>query len=873
MKLFRATHRRKDRASPEERLALLDRIGRELNVGLDLMGIVRRALALAVQIVDANRGCLIVLDEQDRAAVAAQLRGSKFRQMDMKYARRALEEGLPGWVVENREPALVADVSDESRWIAEPPARRRDAVGSAVCVPLCIPRRVVGVLTCTHPKVDAFDTLDVDTLSLVANQAAVALENARLFAAEEQRRHLADTLSEIARTLTATLDLDEVLNLILKHLERVVPYDSASIFLRQEDRFVIRAWRGLPDSDIVRSLSFPIVGNHIMGRTVTSREPIVCDDVQQEEGWENIPELPQTRGWIAAPLAARDEVTGVLTVDSHQTGAYTEEDARVVAAFADHAAVAVANARLWQQIQRRLDEVAFLHQTGRLLTASLDLEEILHALMSSVRDHFQVEATSVALKDEQSDDMIFRVAVGAVAQDVVGMRIKIGQGIGGWVAKSGEPIIVPVARQDPRFYHGVDEVTGFHTGAVMAVPIRLGEEVIGVIEAMNPRDGHLDQEDLRLLLNVGALAASAIQNARHFNRARDAEQRYASLFENSADAIVITDIEGRITDVNRKLCQMLDYGREELLGRAFFFLHRDPDEARDRLERAKGGDNFFYSVETLNREGRGIPFEVRATVVSHDARPYIQWVYHDVSERLELEQAREQLTHMIIHDLRNPLSSIMSSLELIRASVIKGVDSIPLDQVFAVAQRSGKRLYLLIDSLLDLARLEEGQASLARQMVDVERMMDEVVDQIRPVATAHDLQLERHVPDTLPSLWGDEDLLQRVLLNLLDNAIKFTPPNGMVQVTVEPAGADALQFAVSDTGVGIDPEHHERIFDRFSRVTNSEIQGTGLGLALCKLAVEAHGGRIWVESEVDEGATFKFILPIEGTMGNEEEHE
>ncbi|MGD1992296.1 MAG: GAF domain-containing protein [Anaerolineae bacterium] len=871
MKWLRGLPHRKDRASLEERLALVDRIGRELNVGLDLMGIVRRALGLAVQAVEANRGSLIVLDEQDRAAVAARLRGSKFRQMDMDHARQALEVGLEGWVASHREPVLLADASDDPRWIPFPSDRRRGAVAAAVCVPLCIPRRVVGVLTCTHPKVDYFDQLDIDTLSLVANQAAVALENARLFAGEEQRRHLADTLSEIARTLTATLDLDEVLNLILKHLERVVPYDSASIFLRHEDRFVIRAWRGLPDSEIVRNLSFSILGEQIMARAAASREPIVCDDVQQEEGWENIPELPHTRGWIAAPLAARDEVTGALTVDSHQVGAYTEEDARVVAAFADHAAVAVANARLWQQIQRRLDEVAFLHQTGRLLTASLDLEEILHALMISVRDHFQVEATSVALKDEQSGDMIFRIAVGAVAEDVVGMRIKVGQGIGGWVAKSGEPIIVPVARQDPRFYSGVDAVTGFHTGAVMAVPIRLGDEVIGVVEAMNPLQGHLDQEDLRLLLNVGTLAASAIQNARHFNRARDAEQRYASLFENSADAIVITDTEGCITDVNRKLCQMLDYGREELLGREFFFLHRDPDGARDRLLRAQEGDSFFYSVETLTRDGRRIPFEVRATDVSHGARPYIQWIYHDVSERLELERVREQLTHMIIHDLRNPLSSIMSSLELIGASVLGGVESIPLDQVFAVAQRSGRRLYLLIDSLLDLARLEAGQGSLARQIVDVEQMTSEVVDQIRPVATAHELEFERQVPDTLPSLWGDRDLLQRVLLNLLDNAIKFTPPGGMIQLSVEPAESNALQFAVSDTGVGIDPEYHEQIFDRFSRATGSEIQGTGLGLALCKLAVEAHGGRIWVESVVDEGATFKFVLPIDGIAEHEEE--
>ena len=873
MKWLRSSRHRKERGSPEERLALIDRIGRELNIGLDLMGIARRALALGVQVVDTNRGHLIVLDEQGRITVAARFRAGKFNQMDLDYARQILELGVQGRAVTSRQPVLLDDVSDDTRWIPPSSARRRDAVGSAVCLPLCIPKRAVGVLTCMHSSLGYFDQIDVDALSLVANQAAVALENARLFAAEEQRRHLADTLSEIARTLTATLDLDEVLNLILKHLERVVPYDSASIFLRQESHFFIRAWRGLPDTDSVRTLSFPLTGGQIMARAATSREPIVCDDVQEEEGWENIPELPHTRGWIAAPLVAREEVTGALTVDNHQVGAYTVEDARVVAAFADHAAVAVANARLWQQIQRRLDEVAFLHQTGRLLTASLDLEDILHALMTSVRDHFQVEATSVALKDEQTGDMIFRVAVGAVARDVIGMRIKVGQGIGGWVAKSGEPIIVPVARQDPRFYNGVDEVTGFHTGAVMAVPIRLGDEVIGIIEVMNPLAERFDQEDLQLLLNVGALAASAIQNARHFNRARDAEQRYASLFENSADAIVITDTSGCITDVNRKLCQMLDYGREELLGRDFFFLHRDPDGARDRLARAQEGESFFYSVETLTRDGRGIPFEVRATNVSHGARPYIQWIYHDVSERLELEQAREQLTHMIIHDLRNPLSSMMSSLELIQASVLEGTKSMPLDQVFAVAMRSGRRLYLLIDSLLDLARLEEGQASLARQMIDVGRMMDEILEQIHPVATAHQLQLESHAPDEMPFLWGDQDLLQRVLLNLLDNAIKFTPPGGAVRISVEPSRSDALEFSVSDTGIGIDPEYHDRIFERFARVNNSEIQGTGLGLALCKLAVEAHGGRIWVESAAEEGSIFKFILPTEGSMESEGERE
>jgi signal transduction histidine kinase len=224
---------------------------------------------------------------------------------------------------------------------------------------------------------------------------------------------------------------------------------------------------------------------------------------------------------------------------------------------------------------------------------------------------------------------------------------------------------------------------------------------------------------------------------------------------------------------------------------------------------------------------------------------------------------------MIIHDLRNPLSSIVSSLELVRATVVDGKPEIPLDQIFAVAKRSSQKLYLLIDSLLDLARLEEGWTELAYTQVDVPAMVGEVVEQVRPIATAHELHLESHLAPDVPSLYADRDLLQRVLLNLLDNAVKFTPPGGKVELRATRSGPDTVLFAVSDTGRGISPEHHERVFERFTRVSGRQARGTGLGLALCKLGVEAHGGRIWVESEPGQGATFKFVLPVEGPQAVE----
>jgi PAS domain S-box-containing protein len=447
------------------------------------------------------------------------------------------------------------------------------------------------------------------------------------------------------------------------------------------------------------------------------------------------------------------------------------------------------------------------------------------------------------------------------------MRLKPGQGIAGWVAQSGLPIVVPAVKEDARWYPGIDQETGFRTQAIIAVPIRLGGEILGVVEALNPPGGRLDEEDMKLLLNVAALAASAIQNARHFNRARDAEERYSSLFENSADPVLITDSKGRITDVNRKFCQTLGYVREELLQREMPMLASRPQTVREWLERALRGEEIFGNLEVMTSDGKSSLFEVRAARIFHGTVPYVQWVLHDITERSQLEQVREELTHMIVHDLRNPLSSIMSSLELIRMALKDPMTGIPLDQLFAVAQRSGERLFSLIDSILDVARLESGRAELMWQSIDVRELVEEALEQVRPVAIGREIYLESGLPESLPTLIGDRGLLLRTLVNLLDNAIKFTPPEGRIRVEINQLSPDTLLFAVSDTGPGIPVEYQQRIFDRFARIPDRHVQGTGIGLTFCKLAVESHGGRIWVESRPGEGATFKFTLPLKPPEG------
>ncbi|MCS7281908.1 MAG: GAF domain-containing protein [Anaerolineae bacterium] len=834
---------------------------RELTTGLDLNSIVRRALALAVQSVGADLGSLILVDERGHALSVVLFFEGKFHRGSLELANRVLQEGLGGWVLRHREAVQIADVEEDTRWLKEPEPGLTAFARSVLCAPMVSPRRPIGVLTCIHSQPGFWGKTDLQALRFIADQAAIALENAWLFSLEEQRRHLADTLREIARTLTSTLELDEVLRLILEHLSRVVPHDSASIFLLEGNRLVIRAWRGFGNVEGIRDLSFPVKGDHIMSRVLACREPLVCADVQQEKGWLNVPGVHLIHGWIGAPLVARGQPVGVLTVDSTRSHAYTSEDARVVAAFADHAAVAIANAQLLRQLQRRLSELSFLYQTGQDLTASLELDDVLRSLLKTVQSHFHVDAVSVALVDEETRDLVFRFATGAAANEIIGVRLKPGQGIAGWVAQTGVPLMVPVVQQDARWYPGVDEQTGFHTRSVVAVPIRIGTEILGVLEMINPPNGELGEEDLKLLMSVAALAASAIQNARHFRRAREAEERYTRLFENSADPILITTLEGSITEANQTFLRTMGYSREDVIGQSLSALTPQTDRVATWLQQIAQEGRSGGNLEIVSSSGTAVPFEVRATCIQVGAASYIQWVLHDLSERIRLERAREDLVHMIIHDLRNPLSSIMSSLDLIRATVTDPSLNLPLDQLFDVARRSGERLFLLIDSILDLARLEAGETELRWELISVAELVRETTNQVRPLALGREILLETHLAPDLPPVLGDRELLQRVLVNLLDNALKYTPPGGKVTVTAEWLPSETLLFAVSDTGPGIPPEHQARIFDRFVRVPGQRTGGTGIGLAFCKLAVEAHGGKIWVESKMGEGATFKFTLP------------
>jgi len=243
------------------------------------------------------------------------------------------------------------------------------------------------------------------------------------------------------------------------------------------------------------------------------------------------------------------------------------------------------------------------------------------------------------------------------------------------------------------------------------------------------------------------------------------------------------------------------------------------------------------------------------------------------SEKARLEELlrlREELADMIVHDLRNPLGVIYSGLELLERT-LAGTKSEYVDSLIEMIDRSLGRMQGLVDALLDIARLEEGKVALQLASLDVAALIEDVIAEEHPLAENLGVALENATTESLPLVLADRNALQRTLVNLLDNALKFTPKGGRVWVEAQSRG-EMVQVEVVDTGPGIPREEQSRIFEKFTQVRGrtGRRRGFGLGLTFCRMVVEAHGGRIWVEDGPQEkGSRFIFTMPqVQGDVNS-----
>lgn len=684
---------------------------------------------------------------------------------------------------------------------------------------------------------------------------------------EGRTRPLLELLVRVSREVAAALDLRTVLQRLLFAALQYVGGERGSIVVMDDS--------GKPvDATIVYGRQFhehttqqlrETVERGLAGWVVQNRKAALVPDTSKDDRWlrraDDAEEKSGAKSAICVPLVARDGMVGVLTLVHSVPHSFTEEHLELMQAIADQASVAVLNARLYTESQRTARIMSALAEGAAAINTSLEMPDVWRRILNQTMQALQVETVALALIDHQSEDLVFHTAAGRNSGNISGRRIPRGQGLAGKVIQDGQGEVISAVRQDARHVE-VDKFEGIEMRAVAIAPIQSQGKVIGVLEAINPISGAFDPDAMVVMTGLGSLAGTTIQNAELYERLQKAHQHYRDLFEDSVDTILITDWAGAVLEANRQAVSLSGFTVDQLRAVHIDQLH-DMNWSKTGLsfEALKRDGECSYESVLHRQDGGTTPIEVYARRVDYNGSDGIQWILRDITARKELDALREDMTSMIFHDLRSPLGNIVSSLEMMSALM---PEDDTLTSMLNIARNSTGRIQRLVNSLLDINRLEAGQQVVELNSVDPLDLVREALQDVDPSAAARQQKLEVKTISVLPLVWVDVDMIYRVFVNLLENAIKFTPVGGHIEIGAQTIDGGAfVKFWVRDNGIGISAADQERIFEKFTRVRGKNRPGgLGVGLAFCRLAVHGNGGKIWVESEVDKGTTFWLTLPV-----------
>ncbi len=687
---------------------------------------------------------------------------------------------------------------------------------------------------------------------------------------DSDRLHTLYVVNDMLKQVEADgLNINRILPRVLHLSVQQLEADDGSIIVVNEKLKVEYAWLtgDQAHSNQSEELLETIMNSGVAGWVIRNHEPCIIHDTRTDQRWLPRPgHTTSSHSWsvICTPFSIRNRVIGAITIHKAGINQFDEQDLNLLTAISNQAASSIENARLYEASQRQLKISALLNEASRVINSSLDINEIMQSLLTQMNDFLNAEAISIALVDQQTNELVYQVAEGIGSEEIVGLRLPNNRGLSGWVMKNSEPALVADTSMDPRFHNLGDERTGYETLAMICAPMIFKENVLGTIQAINPSEGAFTQEDLDVLVNLANIASTAIANAQQYARTVAAEMRYISLFQDTVDPIILTDMRGRIVEANRRATDMLGYTRSELLTMAIQDLH--PDTAvLPKAKKIRSDKVLMFQSAVRARNAPPIPMEVYAKRTEHGDDQLLQWIHHDITEQVELEKMREDLTAMLFHDLQSPLGNVISSLELLAYEIPPESANSPLYAMLDIARRSSRRLETLIRSLLDINRLEAGQPITELTQASVNALVEEVFEIERPNFEQRRVHFANALPDNLPFVLVEEDMIRRVLVNLVNNALKYSSEDQLITITAEvQPGGHRLLVSVSDQGTGIPKQYRETIFEKFERVAakDANAKGLGLGLAFCRLAVEAHDGRIWVDDAPSGGARFNFTLPL-----------
>jgi signal transduction histidine kinase len=626
-------------------------------------------------------------------------------------------------------------------------------------------------------------------------------------------------------------------------------------------------------------------------------------------------------GVAALPLLVQDQAIGVMVLqDPNLASTFTAAQQDTLAGVVSQVAIALDNSRLYdrvrrfnveleQQVEQRTrelqaerDRLSTLHDIALEVSSSLDLDQLLTTSLEALARITQAKFGSIMLIDPETEHLINRAMLG---QDVVNSftRFRLGHGVAGWVAQHKKPALIADITRDERWEpHPTGEQSNKREGAMVSVPLIVHDQCLGVLTLSHEQTNYFNQDHLRLLTASAGTISIGIHNANlytdivsemeHRSELLQKQQTEATqmnaILQSLSDGVVMCDLDGFILLVNQACSAILQRPLEDLLLMTSLYdftrnlLGKDMNDLplKDLLSRPTTADDKPRSIESEVEVGRRI-VHMRLGPVLKERGEVIGTLLmlRDKTLEVESDRLKTEFIGTMSHELRTPMTSIKGFTQLLAMGSLGPVNDTQREFLNTI-QTNSERMISIINDVLELTKIETGSIELELRPLHLGEVLSDVITEVEPMRISRNHTLDCPIPPGLPLVKADSSRLHQILHNLLCNAIKYTPEGGEIVVTMHEADIDALpqqvrdsiigerrylQINVRDTGVGIAEHELNSIFERFYRTENPlkvEAGGTGLGLSLTRPLIGLLEGHIWVESQVNQGSTFSFILPI-----------
>ena len=495
-----------------------------------------------------------------------------------------------------------------------------------------------------------------------------------------------------------------------------------------------------------------------------------------------------------------------------------------------------------ETLRRKLEEFETLTLIGRSVTAMLDHNEVLTAVVNEAVRLTGAEEGSLLLLDEATGELYMRASKNFDEFFARTFRLQVEDSLAGQVIASGEPVLLD--EQTPQKIK-----TSYLVHSLIYVPLNTRGRTIGVLGVDNRKAGRtLTRQDVKIMTAMADYAAIAIENARLFNSSEAERRKLETILARIENGVIVVDPENRLLIMNRTARDAFRVnGNWD--GRPVGEVIQDPRVLA--MLRASGRVSKREEVEL--EDGR--VFNAQRTPIEGIGQAIVM---QDITHLKELDRIKSEFVTAVSHDLRSPLTAILGYIELIERS---GGLSEQQGEFIRRVQLSVSQITDLVSNLLDLGRIEAGLDE-AKENTPIAVLARYALESMRSAAESKGMILESDLPEELPMVLGAPIRLRQMIGNLLDNAIKYTPPGGFVQIEGE-GESNQVILRVRDSGPGIPTADQPYLFDKFFRASNApeDLPGTGLGLSIVKSIVDNHDGRIWVESILGEGTTFTVVLP------------